>query len=64
MGAINLKSSVNENLIHNPLNDIWQRGTSNTNLGSGVYTADRFRTSTNSATMKMTIKMRIQQPVS
>jgi len=55
MSAINLASKLGENLIINPLVDIWQRGTSFSNLGSGIYGPDRFRTSTNAATMRINI---------
>lgn len=42
MTAINLGSKLGENLIINPLLEIWQRGISLTNVASGTYFADRF----------------------
>lgn len=42
MVAINLSSKIGENLIINPLMDLWQRGTSFTGVSNGDYTVDRF----------------------
>jgi hypothetical protein len=62
MTSINLGSKLGENLIINPLFDLWQRGTSFLNIGSGVYGADRFRTSTTSAIMKIDVNQSSDVP--